>query len=209
VPEVTLMTATESTPLWREASAWFGRGELEPPFWAFAWAGGLALSRAILDGRLEVTGRVVADFGSGSGIVAIAAAKAGAQKVIAYDVDRLAIAAIGINASLNGVRVEARVDSPLGRDLEEDMLLLGDVHYEAGLGRRVATWARGQAARGVEVCLGDPGRSYFDDQGTDVVARYRVSTTREIESGDEVEAAVYRLVSAETSPRVRRSSSSR
>src|SRR5919198_5007067 len=164
VPEVRLYQATDVTPLWHATAA-----ELEgwdpAPFWAFPWAGGQALARYVLDAPGLVHGRRIFDFASGSGLVAIAAARAGAS-ALACDVDPFCEAAIALNAELNGVAVEILAGDPLGEPLAGyDLVLAGDVFYDRELARRSLSWFAALARRGVAVLVGDPGRLYSPREG--------------------------------------------
>jgi predicted nicotinamide N-methyase len=194
VPEVSLYQATEITPVWRAAEEWLVRVGLDPPFWAFAWAGGQALARYLLDRPEVVSGRAVLDFAAGSGLVAIAAAMAGARCVEAVDVDACAGAAMALNAELNGVRITPRIaDLVGGADPGWDVVLAGDVCYERPMAERVLPWLRSLAAGGALVLLGDPGRTYLPKRGLTQLARYAVETTREIEDTDVRDTRVWRV----------------
>ena len=186
-PELQLHLADEITPIWtltEEALAEIG---LPPPFWAFAWAGGQALARYILDHPEVVAGKRVIDFASGSGLVAIAAMKAGATRVLAADIDVFCEAAIGLNAAANGVELDfTEVDllnapPPVAPPFGADVLLAGDICYERPMAEAVMAWlAQGRAA-GARVLIGDPHRTYFPKDGLEKLAEYQVSTTRELE----------------------------
>jgi predicted nicotinamide N-methyase len=160
-PEIRLHVADEATELWHKTEEELGELGLPPPFWAFAWAGGQALARYLLDRPELVRGKRVLDFASGSGLVAIAAARAGAAAVEASDVDGFAIAAIGLNAALNGVAVEMRAADLVGSDEGWDAVLAGDIFYDRNIAERVTDWLFGIAERGATVLIGDPGRSYL------------------------------------------------
>ncbi len=194
VPEIALYQATEITPLWQAAEDWLEREGLDPPFWAFAWAGGQALARYLLDSPDTVAGRAVLDFAAGSGLVGIAAALAGAARVEAVDVDACAGAAMSLNARLNGVQIEPRVADLVGTSSRGwDVVLAGDVCYERPMAERVGPWLRSLAAGGALVLLGDPGRAYLPESGLTQLARYAVETTREIEDTDVRNARVWRV----------------
>ncbi len=180
VPEVVLHQATEMTELWKATAADLA-GWDDSPFWAFPWAGGQALARHVLDHPDLVAGRRVADFGTGSGLVAIAAALAGASAVTAFDVDPFCEAAVRLNASRNGVQVSFEPRSPLDGLLEAEVLLAGDVFYERELSRRFLAWACGLAGRGVLVLAGDPGRLYSPQEGVADRGAYDVPTSTAIE----------------------------
>jgi predicted nicotinamide N-methyase len=193
VPELRLFQATELTPLWRATSAELHAWD-DSPYWAFPWAGGQALARHVLDHPDLVRGRRVLDFASGSGLVAIAAARAGAAEVTAVDVDPFCRAAVLLNAELNGVTLPFRAGDPL--DLPPpalDVVLAGDVFYERGLAERAGAWFREAAARGALVLAGDAGRAYAPSAGWAEVAGYDVPTTVEIEDATVRRARVIRL----------------
>jgi predicted nicotinamide N-methyase len=193
VPEVKLHLATEVVPLWRKTEEELEAEGVPPPYWAFAWAGGQALARYVLDHRHDVAARDVLDFGSGSGIVAIAAAMAGAQSVLAADIDRFAIAAIRLNAGANGVHLLITRDDVIGAPGAWQTILVGDMCYERPLAERLMVWLTQRAKTGARVLLGDPGRSYFPKDGVEKLATYRVQTTRELEDREIRETSVYRL----------------
>ena len=190
VPEIRLHLATEIVPLWRRTEEELEREGVPPPYWAFAWAGGQALSRYILDHSPAV--RSALDFGSGSGLVAIAAAKAGARRVLAADIDRFAAAAIALNAEANGVALDITTDDIIGREGDWDAILIGDMCYERPLAERLLDWLGERARAGALVLMGDPGRTYFPKTGVEKLATYRVQTTRELEDREIRETSVYR-----------------
>jgi predicted nicotinamide N-methyase len=193
VPEVVLRLADELTPLWQATEAWLAREGVSPPYWAFAWPGSAALARWVLDDPAPVAGRRVLDFGCGCGLAAIAAAKAGAASVLAADIDPLAEAAALLNAAANGVALAATSRDVVGEAGPWDVILAGDVCYEAAMAARVTEWLRAEASRGVAVFLADPGRAYLPREGLAPVARFRVPTTRELEDRDEREVVVLRV----------------
>jgi predicted nicotinamide N-methyase len=193
VPEIRLHLATEVLPLWRKTEEDMEVDGVPPPYWAFAWAGGQALARYVLDHRDKVAARSVLDFGSGSGLVAVAAAKAGAARVVASDIDRFAIAAIGLNAEVNDVSIQIASDDVIGSRAPWSVILLGDMCYERPLAERLLAWLTDRARRGTCVLLGDPGRSYFPISGVHKLATYRVQTSRELEDREIRETSVYRL----------------
>ncbi len=190
-PELTLWSATEITPLWQATEAWLAARDLAPPFWAFAWPGGQALARHVLDHPELVAGRRVLDFAAGGGIAAIACARAGAASVAAAEIDPLARAAIALNAAENGVPVTVAADDVVGTPGQWDLILAGDVCYEAPMTARILPWLRTQA-RTAEVILADPGRAYLP-AGLAALARYSVPTTRELEDRESREVTLYRL----------------
>jgi predicted nicotinamide N-methyase len=194
-PEIRLHLATELSPLWQASEETLARGAAPPPFWAFAWPGGQALARHLLDRPETVAGRELLDFGSGSGLVAIAAMKAGAASALAADIDPFAAAAILVNAALNGVGIAVTTADLLGRDMPAPpVVTAGDVCYEQPMAGRVAAWLRRVAGRGSLVLLADPGRTYVPRAGLVERARYRVPTSREIEDREEREAIVWQVL---------------
>jgi predicted nicotinamide N-methyase len=194
VPEVRLYLATEVVPLWRKTEEELEKEGVPPPYWAFAWAGGQALARYVLDNSDTVRGRSVLDFGSGSGLVAIAAAKAGASQVLAADIDAFAAAAIALNAETNDARVAVTTDDVIGRDGAWQTILVGDMCYERPLAERLLAWLQDRKRAGALVLLGDPGRTYFPKSGVEKLATYKVQTTRDLEDREIRETSVYRLV---------------
>ena len=193
VPEIRLHLATEVVPLWQLTEEELEARGVPPPYWAFAWAGGQALARYVLDHPAIVAGKSVLDFGSGSGLVAIAAAKAGAARVTAADIDRFAQAAIRLNAAANGAIVDATTDDLIGSDGNWRVILVGDMCYERPLAERLLAWLQNRMQRGATVLLGDPGRSYFPKSGVEQLDTYRVRTTRDLEDREIRETSVYRL----------------
>lgn len=192
-PEISLHVAEEATELWQKTEDELATIDLPPPFWAFAWAGGQALARYVLDHPETVRGRKVLDFASGSGLVAIAAAKAGAASVVAADIDAFAAAAIGLNAAANGVAVAVRLDDLIGRDEGWETVLAGDVCYERELAARVIDWLSSLSQRGATVLIGDPGRSYLPREHLAEVATYQVPVTRALEDAEIKKSSVWRL----------------
>lgn len=192
VPEIRLHLATEVTPIWQATEDSLARSGLPPPFWAFAWAGGQALARYLLDHPAEVAGRFVLDFGAGSGIVGIAAAKAGAARVLAADIDNFAAVAIAANAALNRADIEITTSDVVGTaDPRWEIITAGDVCYEQPMAGRVTTWLRSLAHSGRVVLLGDPGRTYLPTDGLCERSRYLVPTSRELEDRDTREGVVW------------------
>ncbi len=195
LPEIRLHLASEITPLWQATEDSLAQGHVPPPFWAFAWAGGQALARYVLDKPQAVAGRAVLDFAAGSGVVAIAAAIAGAARVAAAEIDPFAAAAIGLNAALNGVTIDiAAADLLDAEPPAHSVILAGDVCYERPMAERTIAWLRRCAARGSLVLIGDPGRAYLPRSGLAEQARYRVPVSREIEDRDIRDGVVYQLL---------------
>lgn len=194
---IRLHLADDVETLWPATEAALGIDGAPIPFWAFAWAGGLALARYVLEHPETVRGARVLDFATGSGLVAIAAARAGAADVAATDIDPFAEVAVALNARANGVHV-----GYMGHDLLDeppppvDVLLAGDTWYEGPLAERVLPWLRAAAASGIRVLVGDPGRRYLPDPsaaGLTELARYDVHTTTVLEDRETVASRVFRL----------------
>ena len=193
VPEIALHLATEITPIWQATEAWLGAEGIEPPFWAFAWPGSQAMARRILDHPAHVAGRRVLDFAAGCGLAGIAAARAGAAAVEAAEIDPLALAATRLNAALNDVSVATPEGDVVGAACRWDLILAGDVCYEAPMTRHILPWLRAMAAAGAEVWLADPGRAYVPREGMAELARFDVPVTRELEDRDHRLVAICRL----------------
>lgn len=194
VPEIRLHLAEESLPIWRKTEEELGEMGLPPPYWAFAWAGGQALARYVLDNAAQLAGKCVIDIGAGSGLAAIAAAKVGARLVTAADIDALAVTAMSINADANAVVITATDDDWLnGVSPAGDIVLVGDLFYERQLAERVMAFVREKAAGGSLVLVGDPRRSYFPADAFTAVAHYEVPVTRELEDAEIKRAAVWQL----------------
>jgi predicted nicotinamide N-methyase len=197
VPEIRLHLASEVTPLWHATEATLERDNLPPPYWAFAWPGGQALSRYVLDHPDSVRGRRVLDFAAGCGIGALAAARAGALSISAAEIDRVASAAMMLNARLNGVTLET-IDHDLTGTVDDaarrwDVVLAGDVFYERPMAERVEPWLRSLARSGVRVLVADPGRAYIPKAGLAEIGRYTVPTSRDLEDREFRETIVYAL----------------
>ena len=194
VPELRLRLAEESVPIWRKTEEELGEMNVPPPYWAFAWAGGQAVSRYLLDNPGLVAARSVLDMGAGSGLGAIAAARAGAARVLAADIDPFAIAAIALNARANGVAIEMTSEDLLAAPPPPfDVLIVGDLFYERPLAERVLAFAQAAKATGADVLVGDPRRSYFPRDRFVQVAEYQVPVTRELEDAEIKRSAVWRL----------------
>lgn len=193
VPEITLRLATEITPIWRATEEWLRCEGVEPPFWAFAWPGGQALARHVLDHPEAVAGRRVLDFAAGCGIAAIACSRAGAASVEAAEIDPLAIAAIAVNAAANGTRVIPLGEDQVGQPCRWDLILCGDVCYEAPMTRHILPWLRSMAAQ-CEVWVADPGRAYLPGEGTAAIGSYTVPTSLELEDRTLRPTGLFRLL---------------
>lgn len=194
VPEIKLHLATEITPIWEATEADLARMNLPPPYWAFAWPGGQALTRFLLDHPDWVRGKRVLDFAAGSGLSAIGAAMAGAAKVEAAEIDDYASAAIALNARTNNVAINLVNEDLVGSDPRWEIVLAGDVCYEKPMADRVIAWFRVLAGRGVAILMGDPGRAYLPQNGLVELARYQVPTTLELEDRQMRETVVWRLM---------------
>jgi predicted nicotinamide N-methyase len=193
-PEIKLHLATEITPIWEATEATLEANNLPPPYWAFAWPGGQALTRFLLDHADRVRGKRVLDFAAGSGLSAIGAKMAGAEKVQANEIDDFAIEAILLNASANTIALEVLRHDLIGRNEGWDIVLAGDVCYERPMADRVIPWLRALAGAGVTVLVGDPGRAYLPEQGLVEVATYNVPTSKELEDRELRVTRVLRLM---------------
>lgn len=193
VPEIRLHLATEAHELWLKTEEELEEIGLPPPFWAFAWAGGQGLARYILDHPEIVRGRRVIDFASGSGLVAIAAMKAGAASALAADIDPWAETAVRLNADLNGVEIAYTADDITGRDLTADVTLAGDVFYDKSFAERLLPWFTALVASGSTVIVGDPGRSYCPRERMTALATYEVPVTRALEDSEVKRTTVWRF----------------
>ncbi len=194
VPELKLHLATEISPIWRATQRELDDLGLPPPYWAFCWPGGQAVTRYLIDNPKTVKGKRVLDFAAGSGISGIAAARAGAAAVTAAEIDNFAAEAIRLNADLNKARIEVITEDLVGRmDLVLDLVLAGDVCYERPMADRVFAWFAQLAEAGVTVLMGDPGRAYLPRKGLVEVARYQVPTSVELEDKDMRLTIVWRI----------------
>jgi predicted nicotinamide N-methyase len=191
VPEIKLYLASEVVPLWRATEEELAKIGVPPPYWAFAWAGGQALARYVLDHPDIVRGKQVLDIGAGSGLVGLAAAKAGAAGVLAADIDTFSCAAIRLNAAANDCAIAVTQEDLIGVPGAWDVILVGDLFYERPLAERLLAWLK---PLGVPALLGDPGRNYFPKSEVEKLASYSVQTTRDLEDREVRETGVYRLV---------------
>lgn len=198
LPEINLHLASEGMALWQMSDENRLAAELPLPYWAFAWAGGQALARHLLDNWEVVRGKRVLDVGAGSGLEAIAAAMAGAAVVTAADVDPYAIAATKLNADLNGMDVDTWlgdvVGALTGQGMEWDVVMVGDLFFEQPLAQELEAWLRDLQRRGVEILIGDPQRTYLPRQGLENIASYAVQTTSNLEDSDLRNASVWRML---------------
>ena len=193
-PEIALWLADEITPIWRLTEEELGQMGLPPPFWAFAWAGGQALARYVLDHPHEAAGRRVLDFAAGSGLVGIAAMKAGAARVLCADIDPFCQAAVAATALANGVTLDFTVADLLqAAPPDVDVICAGDICYERPMTEAVLAWLARARANGTRVLIGDPGRTYFPRSGLDFLAEYRVPTTRELEDQEIKRSSVWAM----------------
>lgn len=197
VPEVTLHLGDDVMVIWEKVTEYLGETAAPPPFWAFAWPGGQAIARYLLDNRHVVARKRVLDFATGSGLCAIAAMLAGADGALGSDLEPLCRDAVALNAEVNGVHVSftprdlLRVDPP-----EVDLILAGDICYEQPLAAAVLPWLRRAQSRGIDVLIGDPGRTYFPTEGMIRLAQYAVPTAHGLEDRDIKEAGVFRFRTA-------------
>ena len=194
VPEIKLHLAHEALPIWQKTEDELGEIGLPPPFWAFAWAGGQALSRYVLDTPTTVLGKRVVELASGSGMVGIAAMMAGAKSVLSADIDLFSIAAIEVNAKQNSVSLSITSEDLLTQPVPEiDVILVGDLFYEKGVAMRCLAWLEQAQAKGIDVLIGDPGRSYLPKDRLLKVAEYSVPVSRDLEDAEIKRTAVWRL----------------
>jgi predicted nicotinamide N-methyase len=193
VPEIVLQLADEITPIWQATEAWLAECGLDPPFWAFAWPGSQALARYVLDRPEAVRNRHVLDFAAGGGLAAIACVRAGAASAEAAEIDPLARVAIALNAHANGAKVTVAPSDIVGAPCRWDLILCGDVCYEAPMTERILPWLR-RLARQAQVWFADPGRAYLPREALSPFASYRVPTIFELEDRTEREVTLYRLL---------------
>ncbi len=201
VPEFKLWLATEYVPIWQATEAWLEEQNVDPPYWAFCWPGGQAIARYLLDNPTLVEGRHVIDFAAGSGVSAMAAARAGAASVLANDIDALSLVAARLNAQANHLSVNVSADDWLAglggapvMPSVADVVIAGDVCYERDMSIRALAWLRGHARLGRLVLLGDPGRNYFSAQGLEECARYDIPTSLQLENRGMRETVVWRVL---------------
>ncbi|WP_051131319.1 class I SAM-dependent methyltransferase [Pseudaminobacter salicylatoxidans] len=193
VPEIRLYLADEAHELWEKTEEELAEIGLPPPFWAFAWAGGQGLARYIMDNPQTVRGKRVLDFASGSGMVAIAAAMAGAREVIAADIDPFCEAAVTLNGEANGVSPGFTGTDTIGTDDGWDIVLAGDVFYQKDFAERLVGWFSNLRRRGTDILVGDPGRSYLPKERLAELAVYQVPVTRALEDAEVKRTTVWRF----------------
>lgn len=193
VPEISLHLADGMYALWHRTEEELAALGLPPPFWAFAWAGGQGLARYLLDRPETVRGLNVLDFACGSGLVGIAAAKAGAASVLAADTDPYCAAAVALNSAANGETLTYTPADLIGRDEGWDAILAGDVFYDRTLAEQLVPWFETLAGRGASVLVGDPGRSYLPKQRLESLAVYEVPVTRDLEDAEVKRTTVWRF----------------
>lgn len=199
VPEVRLHLAERLMPLWEVIARDVSEPESPPPYWAFAWAGGQAIARYVLDHRKVVDGLRVVDLATGSGLCAIAALLAGAREVLAIDIDPWARDAVALNAAANGVHVTFSGEDPLeGGVPDVEVILAGDIGYEWALAERGSAWLRRAAAVGIQAFVGDPERHHLSHVGLAPAGVYEVPTSLDLEQVTSKHTTVYRVLSAVT-----------
>lgn len=193
VPELRLHLADDAVALWELTEDQLGELGLPPPFWAFAWAGGQSLARHVLDHPEIVRGKSVLDMASGSGLVAIAALRAGATSALAADIDRFASDAALLNAALNDVNLTTTADDLIGAPVDADVILVGDLFYDRDLAPRVYDWLVKLKAEGKDVLIGDPGRTYLPKDKLIKCAEYVIPVSRALEDAEIKRTAVWAL----------------
>lgn len=197
VPEIQLHQASEDLPIWEMSEEELADHGIPSPFWAFAWAGGQAIARYLLDKPEYAQGKRILDFGAGSGIIAISALKAGAASALAADIDPFATSACYLNAKANNVELIATTDNLIGSpNAGWDLVLVGDMCYEQPLAGQIEDWLRGLVAQGTDVLIGDPGRTYLPKSGMEKQATYRVQTSRALEDLDVGSTKVWKLLAS-------------
>ena len=193
VPEIRLHLASEAHELWLKTEEELAEIGLPPPFWAFAWAGGQGLARYVLDHPEHLRGKSVLDFATGSGLVAIAARMAGAEKVLAADIDPWTETAVRLNAAANGVSIEFEGADLIGSMIAPDVLLAGDVFYDRGFADALLPWFQRLADGGKDILVGDPGRAYLPKDRLEFCAVYEVPVTRALEDSEVKKTTVWRF----------------
>lgn len=196
-PEIMLHLADEAHDLWHRTQEELQEIGLPPPFWAFAWAGGQALARHVLDHPQITVGKRILDLATGSGLVAIAALRAGAAVVTANDIDEFAVEAAGLNAALNNMEITrilggSLLDKPAGPE-QYDVILAGDIFYDRQLAGEALPWLQSACEQGCRILIGDPGRAYLPKTGLSMLAEYEVPVTRELEDSEVKRTRVWEL----------------
>lgn len=192
-PELRFHLADETIEIWTRTEEALGEIGLPPPFWAFAWAGGQALARYVMDNPDIVAGAHVLDFACGCAVAGIGAARAGAARIDASEIDPFAVAAARLNAALNGVTLDVQLADVIGSDAGWDVVLAGDVFYEAPGAARIASWLASLHARGAVVLIGDPGRTFLPRARLEALARYDTPVSRDLEDREVRQARVWRF----------------
>jgi predicted nicotinamide N-methyase len=190
-PEIRLHLASEAFSIWHASEDELRAKGVPLPFWAFAWAGGQALARTLLDQPGWVRGRRVLDMATGSGLVAIAAMKAGAASAIACDIDPFCADAVAMNAALNDVRVDVLIEDILGQPVEQDVILVGDMFYEQPLAGQVHGWVQRLHEQGKTILIGDPGRAYLPKSSLVKIATHTIAGTAYLEDRDATRTHVW------------------
>lgn len=194
-PELRLHLASEVTPLWQATETWLERNNLPPPYWAFPWVGGQALARYILDNPALVAGKSVLDFASGSGLVGIAAKMAGAADVLATDIDKMALAAIELNAKENNVAIDISDRDVLDEeDCPWDIIVAGDVCYEKPMAEKTFAWLRRCSKAGAKALMADPGRAYLPKTGLMRLSQITIACSLDLEDKTSRDVGIYQIV---------------
>jgi predicted nicotinamide N-methyase len=193
VPEIRLHLADDAVALWEMTEEELGRIGLPPPFWAFAWAGGQALARHLIDQPQIARGKRVLDVASGSGLVAITAMRAGAAHATGVDIDPFCAHAGALNAALNGVTIATSDIDPIGKPTDCDLILVGDLFYDRDLSPPLLAWLNTLAAEGKDILIGDPGRTYLPKDRLVRIAEYAIPTPRALEDSEVKRTGVWRL----------------
>ncbi|MDI2091252.1 class I SAM-dependent methyltransferase [Commensalibacter oyaizuii] len=193
VPEIQLYQANEITPIWQATESWLTHQNIDPPFWAFAWPGGKALARYILDNPKFVRDKKILDFAAGCGIAAIAAAKCRAGYVEVADIDPLAQNACALNAKANHIILDKNSNDVVGQPCEWDIVFCGDVCYEAPMTQHIWPWLKTCAQKGATVIIADPGRSYLPKKELTPICTYDIPTTTELEDCTIRSTVLYQL----------------
>lgn len=194
VPEIRLHLADDAHDLWHRTEGELQESGLQPPFWAFAWAGGQGLARHILDNPETFESKSVVDFATGSGLVAIAAKQAGAKRVCAVDIDPFCAHAVALNSALNNQEILFSATDLIGGTINQDILLAGDVFYDRAMASQITPWFLRLAETGVTILVGDPGRSYLPRQHLKELSSHQVPVTRALEDADVRRTTVWQFI---------------